>query len=271
MPARRKTENAPERLRDLQVALAAHIRDPEAHAAPAGIEDRRLQIYRELFFNNIQSLLASNFPVLRKLYDDASWRDLVRDFYAKHRCQTPLFPEVAKEFLRYLQEGRADDSGDPPFLLELAHYEWVELALSLDEREPADMPADPGGDLLDGVPVLSPLAWPLSYRYPVHQIRPGFQPTEPPAEQTHLLVYRDRTDEVRFMLLNPVARLLIEFIGQSTGATGRELLERVATEIGHPEPGTVTAAGAELMQDLRNRGVLLGTRTDRKQKETANV
>ena len=153
-------ENRPERLKDLQTAFAAHIRDPERVAAPADIENRRMQIYRELFFNNIQSLLSSNFPVLRALHTDNDWRQLVRDFYSEHRCQTPLFPEIAKEFLRYLQDERCEQENDPGFLLELAHYEWVELALSLDERDPASQAADPEGDLLQGVPVLSPLASP---------------------------------------------------------------------------------------------------------------
>ena len=52
---------------DKQYAFAAHIRDPEHRPAPEGIEDRRMAIYRELFFNNIRSLLARNYPVLRKV------------------------------------------------------------------------------------------------------------------------------------------------------------------------------------------------------------
>ena len=254
-------ETPPERLAGLQFGFAGHIRDPDRQAPPPGIEDRRMQIYRRLFFNNISSLLANNFPVLRKLYDDAAWQHLTRDFYAEHRCRTPLFPEVAKEFLRYLQDVRGVRAGDPPFMLELAHYEWVELALSIDERELADEPADPGGDLLEGQPVLSPLAWPLTYRYPVHRIGPDFQPQEPPTEATHMLVYRNRQDEVRFMTLNDVSRLLLGMLGDGAGATGRDLLLQVATAIGHPRPERVVETGAAILRDLLDRDVLLGVRT----------
>jgi hypothetical protein len=247
-------------LADLQRQFAAHIRDPGRHAAPADVEDRRMKIYRELFFNNISSLLAGNFPVLRALCDDTAWRALVRDFYSAHRCRTPLFPEVAREFLRYLQDTRGHRPEDPPFLLELAHYEWTELALSLDERELADIPALTDGDLLDGRPVLSPLAWPLSYRYPVHRIRPDYQPQEAPAEATHLLVYRDRTDAVRFMLLNEVTRLLLELLRSDDAASGRAALREVARHIAHPQPESVLHAGAGVLEDLRARDVLLGTR-----------
>jgi len=253
-------ENRPERLKNLQTAFAAHIRDPERVAAPADIENRRMQIYRELFFNNIQSLLSSNFPVLRALHTDSDWRQLVRDFYSEHRCQTPLFPEIAKEFLRYLQDGRKPRAEDPGFLHELAHYEWVELALSLDERELDAIEVQADGDLLNEVPVLSPLAWPLTYTYPVHRIKPDFQPGEPPADSTHILVYRNRQDSVRFMQLNDVSRLLLELLQEDQGVAGLELLENVARLIRHPEPGRVVKGGSELLEDLRKKDVLLGTR-----------
>ena len=251
----------PERLARLQRDFAAHIRDPNHHPSPTDVEDRRMAIYRRLFFNNISSLLAGNFPVLRGLYDDERWRRLVRAFYAEHQCRTPLFPEVAKEFLRYLQE-RAGREDDPPFLLELAHYEWVELALSLDTRELDEVAADPDGDLLAGQPVLSSLAWALSYEYPVHLIGPDYQPAEPPPGATHLLVYRNHRDHVKFMLLNDVTRLLLQQLLDSPGLSGAEQLRRVAETIGHTDPERVIAAGAGVLEDLRKRDILLGTRTD---------
>ncbi len=264
MTARQK-ESRPEagandRLSELQTAFSAHIRDPEHEAAPDGIEDRRMKIYRELFFNNIQSLLASNFPVIRALFDDDRWLGLIRDFYSEHRCQTPLFTEVAKEFLRYLQEGRGQREDDPAFLCELAHYEWVELALSLDERELDDVPADPDGNLLEGIPLLSPLAWVLSYRFPVHQIKPDFQPEQPGTEATHILVYRNRQHEVKFMQLNDVTRFFLESLREDQGRSGLELIRKVAHALHHPEPDRLIQAGAQLMDDLLRKDVLLGTR-----------
>src|SRR3546814_9823218 len=43
-------------LHDQQFRLSHHIRDPEHNPPPPGIEDRRLQIYRELFYNNLEDL-----------------------------------------------------------------------------------------------------------------------------------------------------------------------------------------------------------------------
>jgi hypothetical protein len=260
MSSHPNTENKPEKLRTLQMDFAAHIRDPENQAAPADVEDRRMNIYRQLFFNNINKFLASNFPVLRQLYDEKSWQQLARDFYTEHRCQTPLFPELPKEFLRYLQNQRKERPGDPPFLLELAHYEWVELALSMDENEIDDIESNPDGDLMQEVPVLSPLAWPLSFRYPVHQIRPGFEPESPPEKATHILVYRNRSDKVKFMQLNDISRLLLNLLQENRNLTGLELLTEIADSIGHPRPSVVIDSGKKLLQELRSKDVLIGTR-----------
>ena len=259
MSTQANADNRPETLRSLQIAFAAHIRDPENHAAPADVEDRRMDIYRQLFFNNINKFLANNFPVLRQLYDDEAWLQLARDFYTEHRCQTPLFPELPKEFLRYLQVQRKDRPGDPAFLLELAHYEWVELALSVDEYELEDTEANSTGDLMEEIPVLSPLAWPLSYRYPVHKIGPSFEPDAPPDEATHILVYRDRSYKVKFMQLNDVSRLLLNLLQENRGLTGLELLREISSRINHPDPSVVIDNGKKLLQDLRSKDVLLGT------------
>lgn len=247
---------APARLREQQVAFAAHLRSPEDNPPPEGIEDRRMAIYRELFYNSLEGILAANFPVIRGLRGDAAWHALVRDFYREHYCHTPLFPELAREFLRYL-EARGQREGDPPFLLELAHYEWVELALSLED--PDDPEIDPTLDMLSGSPVLSSLAWPLAYRFPVHQIRADMQPDEPPAEPTLLLVVRDSEDEVRFKKIDVMAYQLLQAIGNNeAGRSGRQLLLAMASAAGVADTDAFVLAGARLLDQLRERYVVLG-------------
>lgn len=247
-------------LRSLQEGFAAHIRNPQQNPAPRDVEDRRMAIYRDLFFRNLSNFIAKSFPVLRRLHSDTAWSAMIRDFYTVHECHTPMFPEIPREFLQYLQDRRATHPEDMPFLLELAHYEWVEIALDLDERELDDVPADQNGDLLQSIPVLSPLAWPLAYRYPVHQIRPDFQPTEPPQQPTHLLVYRNRNDRVKFMQLNGVTARMIELMKENQGLSGLNILNTVAQELSHPQPETVIEAGTGVLRDLASRDVILGTR-----------
>ena len=254
---------APQRLREQQLAFAAHLRDPEQAPPPEGIEDRRMAVYRELFYNSLEGLLAGNFPVIRGLRDDAAWHALVRDFYREHHSHTPLFTEIGREFLRYLEQRQEEARGDPPFLLELAHYEWVELALSLEEIEPGSLRTEPDGDLLDGVPLLSPLAWPLAYRFPVQQIRRDFQPDQPPEQPTFLLVVRDAEGEIRFKALDALGFHLLQAVAANDQAvSGRELLTALGAEAGVDEAGLdeFIARGGRLLDQLRERGILLGTR-----------
>lgn len=219
-----------------------------------------MAIYRELFFNNVSDLLGRSFPVLRKLLGPAGWDAMVRDWLVRHRAQTPLFLELPREFLAYLQDERELRAGDPPFMAELAHYEWVELALSIDEREPDIAGVDEGGDLLAGRPVLSPLAWSLAYAWPVHLIGPDYRPAEPPPEPTRLVVYRDRRDRVGFLEVNVVTARLLELLAENAAPrpTGRACLLRIADELGHAHPEAVVDAGAALLADLRARDVILG-------------
>jgi hypothetical protein len=251
---------APEKLARLQTRFAAHIRDPQSVPAPEGIEDRRMDIYRNLFFSNVCTFLSSNFPVLKSLYEEADWKTLCRDFYRDYRCHTPLFPEIPREFLQYLQDHRQDHESDPPFMLELAHYEWVELALSLDETDIDEIEVNTNGDLLNGSPMLSPLVWPLSYEYPVHHIRPDFQPATAPDEATHLLVWRQQDFTVKFMQLNEISMLLVQKLKEETGMSGLGVLEAVAGIIKHPKPEVVIEAGGALLNELKEKQIILGTR-----------
>ena len=121
--------------RDRQYAFAAHIRDPDNVPAPDNIEARRLAVYRDLFFNNLNSLLARFFPVLRKIHNDRQWRRFIRGFMRQHEAQTPYFLQLPEEFLAYLQNEFTPREEDYPFLIELAHYEYAELALAVSDDE----------------------------------------------------------------------------------------------------------------------------------------
>ena len=255
------TRNTPDRpvfVRQ-QYAFAAHIRNPEKNPGPEGIEERRMKIYRELFYNNVEGFIANTYPVLRRILPDDRWHAMMRDYFAQHISHTPLFPEMPREFLKYLEHEREPQPDDPPFLLELAHHEWVELALSLLDEKIDATEIDAQGDLLDGIPVISPLAWALSYRFPVHKIGPDFQPSEAGGMQTHLIVYRDADFDVRFIEINPVTARLLQLFSGEDAVSGRAALQQVAAELNHPQPGIVIQGGMELLNDLRRRQVILGT------------
>lgn len=257
--SRGKEPEPPAGLRAQQEALTAFLRDPRGAGRPHGLDERGGRVYRRLVYNNLAGFLASNFPVLRRILEGERWDALVSDFLAEHRAQTPYFLEIGREFLTYLAEVREPRPDDPAFLLELAHYEWVELALSVDEAELPAAGVDPAGDLLAGRPVVSPLAWALQYAFPVHQIGPGFEPQTPPDQPTFLVVYRDRFDAIGFLAINAVTARLLQLLQQQGDASGEALLRRIAAEIGHPDPSQVVAAGGDILADLRGRDIVVGT------------
>jgi hypothetical protein len=120
---------------------------------------------------------------------------------------------------------------------------------------------DPEGDLLEGVPVLSPLAWPLVYRFPVHRLSPGHRPADPPPEPTRLVVYRGRDERVGFLEINLVTARLLELLGEpGTARSGRDVLTAIAAELGHPRPEVVVDGGAATLAQLKSHDVVLGTR-----------
>jgi len=122
------------RLDELQRRFAAHLRDPAHAPAPEGIEDGAWRSIANCSSTTSPACLAGTFPVLHAILGAERWQRLVRDFYRLHRCHTPLFLEIPREFLDYLGDEREAAEDDPPFLYELAHYEWVELALAIDGR-----------------------------------------------------------------------------------------------------------------------------------------
>jgi hypothetical protein len=245
-----------------QFSFAAHIRDPEHVPAPEGIEDRRMAIYRELFFNNIRNLLSNMFPVLKKLLSEDKWHDLIRQFMQRHRAETPYFLQLPQEFLDFLQNEYALQDDDFPFLLELAHYEYIELALSIAEEENDYDGIDPDGDLITNVPVRSALSWVYAYQYPVHRISTDYIPTEPADHPVFLDVNRKANDKVGFLELNPVTARLLEALADNHAQnSGETILRSLASEIGYADVDALIQHGATALEEMRQLEIVIGSKS----------
>ncbi|MBC7946220.1 MAG: putative DNA-binding domain-containing protein, partial [Burkholderiales bacterium] len=123
----RKPPEALPGFQQYQFTFTRHIRNPAQNPRPAGVEPRRMAIYNDLLYNNVESFLLRCFPVCRKILGESKWNTLARDFFANHRSTTQLFRQIPEEFVRFI-ESRGDDHPASPaflpaFLPELAHYE----------------------------------------------------------------------------------------------------------------------------------------------------
>ncbi len=249
----------------IQQQWTQFLRTPAQASPPANVDSRRLIIYRQLILSNISSLLKSTFPVLHNLLTSQQWDTLIEAYCANHAAQTPLFTQFATEFLAFLIHDAEGLENYPPFILELAHYEWLEWALFI-EPEPIPIEISPFApisalaQLWQATPVLSPFLSLQCYRYPVHQLCSEYQPLEPPEEATYLLVYRDKTEQIQFVLLNPVSARLLEKLLNNTDKTTHTLLIEIAEELQHPDAHQVINHGQQLLSQWVDMGIIIGQR-----------
>lgn len=236
-----------------QLEFIRHIKNPRVHGFDHGIEDRRLQIYRDLFFNNILGFLSSGFPVLESLYSDGQWQSLARSFFAEHQCRSPYFVDISKEFVEYLSNDYQLTECDPPFMLELAHYEWVELAASIQKQSQPLKFWD--GEEEYGNVALSELASLLSYQYPVHLISRDYLP-EKLAEAQYMVVYRDSQDKVNFTLVNAATAYLLNVLEQQSQGLP-QLSVILSAAMPQLVPEQVAASVKETVEQLLTQQILV--------------
>ncbi|MBM7073973.1 putative DNA-binding domain-containing protein [Shewanella sp. 202IG2-18] len=195
---------------EIQNEFMDYIKNP-ANPLPEGIEQRRMSVYRELFFNNVKGFVSNAFPVLETLYSEKQWEALVQEFFITHDCQTPIFVEIAQEFLIFLQSEYELKEHDPVFMLELAHYEWLELVVSVaqesKELKSLDVESIESANLC-----LSESAKVAQYSFDVQHISADYQPIESLESPRFYCVYRDADEEVSFLQLTPLSAQVLSFI-----------------------------------------------------------
>lgn len=234
-----------------QRQFAAYIRHPDRHQPPADVPPERMRLYARLFYNNVASFLADTFTVLKAITPADAWSALVRDFLHRHRATSPYFSHIPEEFLEYLGGERPGGPEVPPFALELCHYQWVRLALRL--APDADCVFDDAPVTAADALVVSPLAWPLRYQYPVDRIGPGNEPAAPPPTPTYLIARRDRGGDVRFVRTNALNMRLLQLLeaGRPPGAC----LETLAAETGRG--AELREAGLRALNRLHKQDIVL--------------
>ena len=232
-----------------QQAFTAHIRDPKNNAKPNNVDEERMAVYREGVYNNIFESASACFPVCQETVGADDWDATVRRFVATHHASSPIFREIPKELVTFLEA----DTNTPDYIKQLAHYEWAELAVGGMQAVVPVLSEDV--DLLNEIPALAPAHMLLAYDYPVQKISAQFKPDE--QEATHLLVFRNAEFEVNFIELNPMVYVLLESIKQ--GKTGKQALTELARQIQHPETDVIVEFGHGVLRELTGKGAVLGS------------
>jgi len=230
----------------VQQQFVRYLRDPtnQQPAVPA----ERMAVYQELLFNNVKGFLDTAYPVLSELLPQERWLWLTRSFFGDFRCHSPYFLQIAQQFLQFLQQLPPTDA--PPFWLELAHYEWLELELAT--RQITESAVQWAG--MSAPLQLSGLTEVVAYQYPVHQICQAFQPQQP--TPTFLLLYRDKDDEVCFVALNQMSALILQLLQAQPGILFTELIEQLQHYVPQLTVQQLTAGATELFADFAAKGVV---------------
>ena len=236
-----------------QQAFTSYVRNPK-QKMPKGVAARRIKVYAEIVFNNLFESVAACYPVSSRVLGKRAWQKLVRGFFSDYSSATPIFREIPEQFLHYLNTRNVL----PPYHNSLAHYKWIELAVSaMQVSEVAGV--EPQGDLLENRPALNPALELLSYDYPVQIISPRIKPVKPLETPVHLLVYRNTEFQVKFIETNPITARLLSLL-QTDQYTGHAALALIAAELEHPQPQLIINFGAQILQELQVQGVILGAR-----------
>lgn len=249
----------------IQQGFMNYIRDP-SQPLPEGIEPRRMTIYRELFFNNINGFISSAFPVVKTLYNEPDWLALVQQFFVEHDCHTPIFIEIAGEFLAFLQQYQLKPT-DPIFLLELAHYEWLELVVATTQASLTQQTLTI--DELATRPLqMSMCAKVAQYQFDVQHISVDYQPVEPPEQPQYFCVYRDVDDEVAFLQLNLLTAQVLALLAHTTDTAESELQSLTLADIvtwlteQYPQMQTevLTNGCVQMLSQMVEKGIVVTSR-----------
>jgi hypothetical protein len=242
----------------IQTRFTRCLRDPIGVPIPPDLPAQRVQIYQDLVFRNLDSLLTSNFPVVQSTITPGDWETLIRGFIRDYQATTPHFPLLPQEFLGYLQDLYQNDVSifeRYPFIWELAHYEWVELDVQIAKtpETPELTAAVQANDALE----LNATAHVSAYEWPVHQIGPEFIPTERPETPTFLAVFLNANADCEFMSLTPLAALLLENIEHHAAGSLADHVAILERQHGSLSPQNLFGDTVNLVRRMQTRGLVL--------------
>ncbi len=235
---------------EIQKSFSDAIRNPHNHPNLDDVEERRLKVYSELFYNNIEGFISGGFPVLKELFSEEQWHCLVRDFFIKHSCSSPYFLQISEEFLNYLPTSALEFL--PEFSYQLAHWEWMELHADVYNSQRENVPPKTLNAKNQILSVIES-AWCQAYDFPVHTITADNLPEQ---KTSYLMVYRNHDLDVGFIELNPLSALLFESLKNNTDQVLNCILQDIARQVNMDET-IVINGGQKIINQWFELGILI--------------
>ena len=235
-----------------QAAFNAYLRNPEQQVKPKGVNTKRINIYREIVFNNFSASICACFPVLLSLLGKRRFNKLARYCFANHHFGSPLFADISKAFVVFLQTLDLSLHDLPLFTAQLAHYEWVELHVAkLPDKPESRSPVcviEQASDLAKVILQLAPAHMLLRYDYPVQQL--SRKHANLAASHTYLLVFRKANFNIEFIQLNAVTYHLLQRIHLEQATVTYHLTQLAQTLLPHLSLQTLSEFGLQSLYTL---------------------
>lgn len=259
-------EIPPQSLATFQREFGRYMRDPHHVKRPLGVPKRAGDIYHNLLFSNFKEFLNTCFPICQTVISTTRWNRLCRVYFRDWEAHSPIFSDIPAEFINFLNEGNHSQPL-PMWFNELAHYEWVELyvdtydadfdSFNLDDDFLSSLSAEDIPKLLENKQLsINPTLQNLHYRWPVHKIGSEFKTRK--TEETFILVYRDDEEGVRFMHINAMTGVLLDFLQEKIDnkTINIHFLTDFAMHIGYADMEQIQTFGCQLLLDLLQKQVL---------------
>lgn len=149
-----------------QTSLATYCRTGCYENIP-GVNEKHVKQYRRLVYNVIDDTLSTAYPLSKKLLLEEEWNTLVQDFFSSVNCSSPQIWTMPRELVEFLEDSDYVLVQKYPFLVELLHFEWLEIEVYMMEDAPV-VPYKVEGDFQVETLYLNPELRILALSYPVH-------------------------------------------------------------------------------------------------------
>lgn len=241
---------------ELGAFLREHgVRGEDLHAMVA-VGAERMLVYRALVHNRMRNTTRDFISRTVARIGMPRYRGDCEAFMEQRAPRSPYLRDVPAEFVAWIAPRWAEDPEIPAYIPDLARHELLDADVRNDPRggeAPTDLPLALDRPLrFDGAVRL------CEYDHAVHRLpRAPEDRTEPDAEPTRLLVYRDEHQDPRYLALIPFAAALLRRLVEERLAVQPALLA-AAEAMGEPLDDDKLASATQLLADLAERGVCLG-------------
>ena len=228
----------------------AHKVKQPASLSSMPFDQDKSELYHSLVVGSISSVISPCFPVLTSILSEQQWQIIVKEFLTKYQHDTYLYNRLAYDMVKFLQQHNITEY---PFSAELAHYEWIELEISLIDEQPENMP-DLSNSLLTTSFQLSNLARILNYQYDVENICQEYIPSKPLS--SYLIVYK-LNNAINFSKISEINfQILTYMLNQQV--TSQEVIQALCAMHGSIDKNILQNQVEEMLHKLLVKKIIIG-------------